>query len=140
MPNYIAFIDGASKGNPGPAGAGIVIRQPDSNFERGIAQFLGNLTNNQAEYGALIILLRELIQAGHYLKDIEKVDIYSDSQLLVRQLQGSYKIKSQNLIKYHLTVRKLLEEADFKVEFHHIPREKNRKADKLASLAVEKIS
>jgi len=132
-----AFIDGASRGNPGNAGAGIVIEEQKGNFYKGIYQYLGELTNNQAEYSALIILLRELTENSYFSGKVEKVVINSDSELLIKQLNGEYKVKSKNLMKYHLMVRKLMETAEFKIIYRHIPRTENKKADKLANLALD---
>lgn len=137
MKTYRAYIDGASRGNPGPAGVGIVIEDEKGGFQRGIYQYLGELTNNQAEYGALILLLRELIHGHHYLKKAAKVVIYSDSRLLVKQMKGEFKVKSDNIRKYHRAAVRLVEAANFSVEFHHVPRENNKRADKLANLALD---
>jgi len=137
MKELRAFIDGASRGNPGNAGAGIIIESQKGSFQKGIYQYLGKLTNNQAEYSALIILLKELNENIYYSGKVESVVINSDSELLIKQLRGEYKVKSRNLMKYHLQVRKLMEEAKFKIIYRHIPRTENKKADKLANLALD---
>ena len=135
---YQAYIDGSSRGNPGKAGAGISIENENRGFYRGICQFLGKrLTNNQAEYGALILLLREVVFSKHIFEDIDNLEIFSDSKLLVKQMRGEFKVKNKNIMKYHLAARKLLEQIKFPVKFHNIPRERNRKADRLANIALD---
>ncbi len=135
---FYAFIDGSSRGNPGPAGAGICLCGADRTFRRGVAHYLGEeLTNNQAEYGALILLLRDAAAGLHVFKKIDRLVVYSDSELLVKQMRGEFKVKSPNLVKYHIEARKLLAQTPFPVEFKAIPRKENTVADKLANLAVD---
>lgn len=124
------YIDGASKGNPGPSGIGVVICR-DSQTIKNISSFIGNTTNNVAEYTALIYGL----QQGLMLK-VERIKINTDSQLLYRQLKKIYKIKNPNILGLYNQVQHLIS-AFQEVSFNHIPREKNRGADKLASQAVK---
>lgn len=135
-----AYIDGASKGNPGKAGAGAMIKNPVLNFQIPLAKFLGIATNNQAEYSALILLLQFLIEHKSEFADCTNLMVFSDSELLVRQMNGKYKIKSPNIIKYHIQVRKLIEHCGMKVSFQHIPREDNREADQLANQAINEYN
>ena len=138
MKLYYAFIDGASRGNPGKAGAGIRIVDEEGKFDRGICQYLGDdLTNNQAEYGALILLLRELVHNNYYFNDIGRLIISSDSRLMVKQMSGEFKVKNENLAKYYQAAEALLVKLDFPVEFRDIPREENKQADKLANLGID---
>ena len=138
MAELNVYIDGASRGNPGPAGAGICITDQDSVFQRGISHYLGDkLTNNQAEYGALILLLRDAAAGQHIFRNADIITILSDSQLLVKQMTGKFRVKSQNIVKYHNAARKLIEQLNFPVKFRIIPREENKIADKLAKLAVD---
>jgi uncharacterized repeat protein (TIGR04076 family) len=124
------YIDGGSRGNPGPAGAGVVIRNEQETLLQA-GYFLGKMTNNQAEYHAL---LRALTEAATHKP--EAVAIYSDSELMVRQLTGQYKVKSAQL-------RPLYEEAEFKLlgvgdwQIRHVPREENVLADELANAAMD---
>lgn len=125
------YIDGASKGNPGPAGVGVVICHGEEIVEN-ISTFIGETTNNVAEYQALIFALQEAL-----ILKADTVTINTDSQLLARQLNSEYKIKSKNIIGLYNQARHLI--SGFKkVKFIHIPREQNRGADKLANLAVKK--
>lgn len=129
-PEAILNVDGASFGNPGPSGAGIVLRVGDETVvER--AEDTGYGTNNQAEYRALLEGLAEALQHG-----IRKLKVLSDSQLLVRQMTGEYKLKAKGL-------RGLKAEADAlrdrfeEVRFEYVPRERNDRADELAKLGAE---
>jgi ribonuclease HI len=124
------YIDGASKGNPGPSGIGIIIIK-DGSIIKEIGRFIGPATNNIAEYTALVHALQE----GLILK-ADAVMIKSDSELLCRQLNKSYKVKSANIIGLYTQAANLLN--GFKeVSIQHIPREQNAHADKLATQAVK---
>ena len=127
------YIDGASRGNPGLAGIGIVIVQPK--LHKKIMQyreFIGIATNNQAEYKALIKALKLLRDLG-----ASRAKIFSDSQLLVKQLRGEYKVRNPELKKLFNEVKKR-EKFFESIEYKHIPREKNYHADKLANEAIDK--
>ena len=124
------YIDGASKGNPGPSGIGVVICR-DGRTIKNIASFIGNTTNNIAEYTALIYGLQE----GLMLK-VERIKINTDSQLLYRQLKRIYKIKNPNILGLYNQVQHLIS-AFNQISINHIPREANRGADKLANQAVK---
>jgi len=124
------FIDGASKGNPGPSGIGVVIYQ-DGKVVREIASFIGQATNNIAEYTALIYALEEamVMRAQH-------IRIKTDSQLLYRQIKKIYKVKHPNMIGLYERAVRII--GAFKnVELVNIPREENQLADKLATQAVK---
>jgi len=124
------YIDGASKGNPGPSAIGVVICR-DGEILKNIASFIGNTTNNIAEYTALIYGLQEglIIHA-------ERIKINTDSQLLYRQLKKIYKIKNPNILGLYNQAQHLMS-AFSEVLINHIPREQNRGADKLANQAVK---
>ena len=124
-------IDGASKGNPGPASIGVIFEQ-DKKRVKEIARPIGEATNNFAEYSALIIALEE---AGH-LK-AEHLRIFTDSELLYNQLKGLYKIKSDNLKGLHKQANELARGFK-KIELKQVPREENKEADKLASSVLRK--
>jgi ribonuclease HI len=126
------FVDGASRNNPGPSGAGIYIIKNDHVVEQ-LGYYLGIKTNNQAEYLALIIGLLFLNKnrvSGDY------VMICSDSQLLVRQIEGAYKVKNPLLKPLHALAKKLL--ADIKYTIAHVMREDNSNADELANNGIDK--
>jgi ribonuclease HI len=126
----VIYTDGASKGNPGPSGAGAVITDTSGNVLREISMFLGTMTNNQAEYQALILALKEA--AG--LRP-EKLIIKSDSQLMVKQISGEYKVKDAELISlFNLVQHQLRIIKSWEIDF--IPRDENSRADKLANEAI----
>lgn len=128
------YCDGASKGNPGPAGAGAIAYYNDKIlFE--IHKDLGIQTNNYAEYSALLLGIQEILTCILNPKEYD-LEIFLDSELVVKQIQGEYKIKNKHLKELHENILKLLE------QFHsytiqHISREKNQKADRLASKGLK---
>lgn len=127
---WILYSDGASRGNPGDAGAGALLTSSKGD-EYSLSVYLGQKTNNQAEYEALIIGLEKL--KGLKAKDLE---IRADSELLVKQLNGEYKVKNPDLLQLFFRVKELLGLFE-KVSIKHIPREKNKRADKLANEAID---
>jgi ribonuclease HI len=125
------YIDGASKGNPGPSGIGVVICRGTETLKN-ISSYIGHATNNIAEYTALIYALQEAL-----ILKAEVINIKTDSQLLARQLNKIYKVKHENLIGLYNQALNLL--AGFKeVSIINIPREENVGADKLATEAIKK--
>ncbi len=125
-------VDGGARGNPGPAGAGVVIRRASGERVFEAAYFLGHQTNNAAEYYAVIRALTRAADCGEH-----PVCVYSDSELLVRQITGEYAVKSANLAPLHQQVQLLL----LKMpgwSVRHIKREENRRADELANLAMDR--
>ena len=126
----IIYTDGGSRGNPGPAAAGFILKDKNGNQLLARGLFLGETTNNFAEYTAIV----KSLEAAKQL-DAAKVTIFSDSELLVRQLNGQYKVKSDSLRPLFQQALKLLNSfEDWKVE--HITREKNQQADELANQAM----
>ncbi len=126
------YVDGASLGNPGPSGAGGVVFDSSGKELLSFSVFLGSGTNNEAEYKALIIGLKKVSSLG-----FSKVVVRSDSQLLVRQLSGDYKVKARGLIPLFLEAKGLLRSfEEWGVE--HIPRDLNRRADALAKKAAKR--
>ncbi len=124
------YIDGASKGNPGPSGIGVIICRGGETVKN-ISAYIGNTTNNIAEYTALIYALQEAL-----MLKAEALKINTDSQLLCRQLNKIYKVRNPNILGLYNQVLHLL--SGFKrVSINNIPREGNRKADKLASKAIK---
>ncbi len=127
----VAYIDGGSRGNPGPAAAGFTLGDSCGTQLQAKGFFLGKATNNVAEYTGLIKALEAAKQAG-----AEQLTIFSDSQLLVRQVNGQYKVKSENIMPLFHEALKLLR--GFKSwQVRHIPREKNKEADKLVNQALD---
>lgn len=127
----VLYIDGASRGNPGPAGYGVVIAEAGGGVIKELAGGLGIATNNVAEYAALLKGLEEASR----LK-AEEVEIYTDSELLARQIAGLYAVKSPRLYPYYQQAKAAL--ASFRsYRVIHIPREENFRADALANQGVE---
>jgi len=124
------YIDGASKGNPGPSGIGVVVCR-NGEVVKNISNYIGNATNNVAEYTALIHGLQE----GLIMK-AESIKVNSDSELLCRQMNRMYKIKSANILGLYNQAQHLIS-AFKQVSVRHIRREQNCGADKLATLAVK---
>ncbi|MGB9822087.1 ribonuclease HI family protein [Thermodesulfovibrio sp.] len=121
------YCDGASRGNPGNAGIGCLIIL--DNKKIAISEYIGKTTNNVAEYTALIRGLQEALN-----QKAEEIEIFSDSELLVRQIKGVYKVRNKNLIPLYEKVRELLSRFK-KYQISHIYREENSLADKLAKEA-----
>lgn len=131
---FVVYTDGGARGNPGPAGAGVVV-QKDGKIIAEVAQFLGEKqTNNWAEYEAVVIALTKLLELGH--RD-ENIEFRLDSKLVVEQLMGNWKIKEPTLKPQVAKVKDLLKNFGT-VSFSHIPREENKKADKLVNEAIDK--
>jgi len=131
---YIANVDGASRGNPGPASYAVIVRGPDGKIVFEVGKYLGRATNNVAEYYALITALDYATT-----QRIERLLVRSDSELLVRQMQGRYKVKSPDLRPLFERAHKLSRGfAHFAIE--HVRRELNSEADELANIALDKTS
>ena len=128
------YCDGGARGNPGPAGVGVVIVETDGR-EKKIGKFIGVKTNNQAEYEAVLYALETVI--AEY-KEIAKIDFFLDSELVVKQMNSEYKIKNEQLGSLLIKIRNLIIERDLEVAFKHIPREKNHHADRLVNLAIDR--
>src|SRR5712692_5259136 len=131
---YTAQIDGASRGNPGPASYAVLIRRPNGEVLDQLKKEIGRGTNNVAEYYALIAAL-DYAQTHR----ISKLRVRSDSELLVRQMKGHYRVKSFALRQLHERARKLAAGLDY-FAIEHVPREENREADKLANAALDHAS
>ncbi|HYD41700.1 MAG TPA: ribonuclease HI family protein [Anaeromyxobacter sp.] len=125
------FTDGAARGNPGPAGAGAVIVSPDGHIQAKVGKFLGESTNNVAEYMGLILGLRRAKAMG-----IKELEVLSDSELLVKQLQGEYAVKAEHLLPLHQEAQALLKAFPW-IQLRHIPREENVQADAMSNRAID---
>lgn len=126
----VFYIDGASRGNPGSAGVGVRMCDGDHKEIQGYKKYIGSATNNVAEYTALIIALQEAVKAS-----VRDVSVYSDSELLVRQINGIYRVKDDKLKQLYALFENLREYfKHFSIEY--IEREKNMEADKLAAQAI----
>ena len=135
MKHLEIYVDGASRGNPGPASYGVCIRKEDGDKFIEFCESIGQTTNSVAEYSALIRGLEEGLNLG-----AEELDIFTDSQLVARQFQGLYKVKHEGLKEIMAKVRGL--QKNFKrVTVHHIPRSShpgNKRADRLANIALNR--
>jgi ribonuclease HI len=128
---FRAYIDGAARGNPGPAGAGVYIEAVDGRPAEELVEALGRATNNVAEYRALLLALA---RAGEMRADT--VEILSDSLLLVQQINGIFKVKATHLVPLVSdAVRRA--KGFHRFSIRHVPREKNRLADRLANLGAD---
>ena len=125
------FVDGASRGNPGPSGIGIVFFDDKKNIVKKLFKFIGSATNNIAEYTALIYGLQEAL-----IDRYEVVKVSSDSELMTRQLRGEYRVKNEKLKPYYEQFLHLSRGFD-KVEVVTIDRKENKEADKLANKALD---
>ena len=123
-----AFVDGGARGNPGPAGIGAVIDGP-AKIE--ISEYIGETTNNVAEYSALIRMLEQGLKKGY-----SELDIFADSELMVKQIKGEYRVKNENLRGLYLEAQKYLQQLK-KFTITHIRREFNKDADKLVNEAID---
>jgi ribonuclease HI len=131
MKSLIIYTDGAARGNPGPAGIGVAIYSEEGTLLAELCEYIGETTNNVAEYRALMRGLQEALSLAAV-----KVQFYSDSQLLVRQINGEYRVKHPNLQPLYQKVVDLLQQfPSYKI--NHIPREKNKIADKLANKGID---
>ncbi len=124
-------IDGASRGNPGEAGFGIHVARPDGTGIAELYGFLGRATNNVAEYQALLHALRYALARG-----APRVRIFSDSELVVRQIAGAYRVKHPGLLALFREAQDLLRRFE-DARVAHVPREQNREADRLANRALD---
>ncbi len=126
-----AIVDGASRGNPGQAAIGVLVRDQEGREVLKIAQTIGETTNNVAEYTALITCLERLNQPN-----IEALTVKTDSQLLARQLEGVYKVRNPKLQPLFQKVRELLSSRNFPVTIQNVPRSETKEADRLANQAL----
>lgn len=131
MSRVIIYTDGASKGNPGDAGIGVVISSPDGTVICEIGEYIGKTTNNVAEYTALIRGLKEAAEIG-----ATQIEISTDSELMARQLSGVYRVKSPNLQPLYAQAISLIHHFE-SVRITHVMRELNKRADELANLGVK---
>ncbi|MBI4126338.1 MAG: ribonuclease HI family protein [Deltaproteobacteria bacterium] len=127
----LLYSDGAARGNPGPAGAGATILKADGTVVGEVCTYLGEMTNNQAEYRALLLALDKASTLG-----ATQITIYADSELLVRQVKGEYRVRDAGLKPLFHDVMGRLQKLDG-YTIQHIPREKNKRADQLANLAID---
>ncbi len=135
---YLIHTDGGSRGNPGPAAIGVVIKKSGGGLKHEYGEFLGRATNNEAEYTAVVFALKKLKQLiGKEGAKKATVEIHADSELLVKQLGGQYKVMDEKIQRFFLEIWNL--KLDFEeVFFKHVPREENKEADRMVNAALDK--
>ena len=128
---WLLAVDGAARGNPGHAGCGAVIYDDSGALVKELSRYLGHTTNNVAEYEALLMGLEALAQLGG-----KNIRVQSDSELMVRQLNGQYRVKNEKLQALHDKARALLRQFD-SYRILHVRREANKLADRLANKGID---
>jgi ribonuclease HI len=128
----IAYVDGGARGNPGPAGYGVMVTDQNGHRVTELSEYLGRQTNNYAEYRGLIGALDYALQHGHHA-----VQVVSDSELLVRQLKGIYKVRNPALQELYTLAKQRIAKLDW-FSIDHVLREQNREADRLANKAMDR--
>ncbi|PIT95015.1 ribonuclease H [Candidatus Falkowbacteria bacterium CG10_big_fil_rev_8_21_14_0_10_39_9] len=128
----IIYTDGGARGNPGPSGIGVVVYNEQRELVREYSDFLGIATNNQAEYKAVILALKKSQELGG-----EELHFYLDSELVVKQLRGEYKVKNKDLASLFLEIHNLAINFQ-KISYTHVRRELNQEADRLANEAMDR--
>lgn len=127
-----AATDGASRGNPGESGIGVIVRNAEGEVVFTISRYIGTATNNTAEYTALLTLLRRMVTVP-----CTRLEVQADSELMVRQVNGIYKVKDAKMQKYCAEVQRMRAAADYEFVLRYVPREQNKDADMLANRGIE---
>jgi ribonuclease HI len=135
METFFVYTDGGAINNPGPAGIGIVIKNREGKIFKKISEYIGEATNNQAEYKAVIKALEIVKELKS--EEVKECKMFLDSELIVNQLNFKYKVKNSELQPLFLKVHNLIVKIG-NVRFFHIPREQNKEADKLVRKAIKK--
>ncbi len=133
MPKYLLYSDGAARGNPGPAGAGAYICDVSGKPVFQLKQYLGETTNNVAEYEALLLGLKKLVEMK-----MSDVEVRADSELMVKQINGQYRVKTPHLKPLYEEAKRLLNQLT-PVTVRHIYREQNKEADRLSNEAIDDL-
>jgi ribonuclease HI len=128
----IAHIDGGARGNPGPAGYGVFITDQAGQKVAALSEYLGHQTNNYAEYNGLLAALDYALKHGH-----KALKVVADSELLVKQIRGEYKVKSPTLLELYQRAKKMIGQLEW-FSIQHVLRGGNQEADRLANLAMDK--
>jgi ribonuclease HI len=128
----VLYVDGASRGNPGAASIGASLQKPNGDEVDSISEAIGITTNNEAEYRALVAGLTCALEMG-----CTEIEVRADSQLIVRQVMGQYKVKHPNLKEFWREAL-VLKDRFKRFSIHHIPREENSRADELANQALDR--
>ncbi|MAZ40626.1 hypothetical protein CL654_00705 [bacterium] len=140
MKKVIIYTDGGARGNPGPAGAGAVIKDEEGNNLASLHKSFDTLTNNQAEYEAVVLGLLELKKLfGKEETQNLDIEVRADSELVVKQLNGEYQVKEEGLHPYFIKLWNMRVKDYPNVSFVHVPREQNTEADALANEAMDNL-
>lgn len=131
-PELIIHTDGGSRGNPGPSALGVVVTTPDGEVVAAYGEYLGEMTNNQAEYLALLSGVRKVVALGG-----ERIKVFMDSELIIKQMKGEYRVKNKELGKIYIKVHNELVHFK-KFSFTHVRREKNKEADAEVNKILDK--
>ncbi len=129
--DIVFYIDGGSRGNPGPAAYGVVVESPDSSRLDGLSGYLGETTNNVAEYHGLLAALEYALKNGY-----RRVQVRTDSELMALQIKGVYRVKSPGLKPLHDKARQMIGRLEA-FSIRHVPREQNAEADRLVNQALD---
>ncbi len=135
--NINVYTDGGSRGNPGPSAFGLVVYDDQQQIIHKDSKYLGVKTNNEAEYAGLIAAL-EWIKKNQSKLNLSNINFYSDSQLMVRQISGIYRVKASNLIPIFQEAKKLISQINLSINFQDVRRELNELADQLANEAMDR--
>lgn len=135
---YTIYTDGGARGNPGPAGSGAVIYSNDGKVLKRIALYIGETTNNQAEYKAVVAALEYMVTLLSDKIANPTIQMFLDSKLIVEQMNGRFKIKNEGLKPLYWQIRDLIMKLGGAVTFSFVPREKNTEADTLVNEAIDK--
>jgi ribonuclease HI len=127
----VLWSDGAARGNPGPAGIGIMLKAKDGRVLVAEGRFVGRTTNNVAEYKALLLGLERALECG-----VRRLDVRADSELLIKQLKGQYRVKNEGLKPLVAEARALIQRFE-SVKLEHVRRELNVEADRLANAGID---
>jgi ribonuclease HI len=133
--SYKIYTDGASRGNPGKSGAGGIIKNENGEIIGSVSEYLGIQTNNYAEYTSLLLAIEKCLELGI---NQSKIEIFMDSKLVVEQVNGGWKVKSENIKIINIKIMELLKFFN-NVSINYIPREKNKHADLLANKAMDSV-
>ena len=138
MSKYFIYTDGGARGNPGPAAIGAVVFSEERKVLKRISQYIGETTNNQAEYKAVVAALEYMVKLSDGQIVAPEIQFFLDSKLIVEQMNGRYKIKNEGLKPLYWQIRDLMMKLGGKITFQYIPREKNKEADQLVNDALDK--
>lgn len=132
MTKLIVYSDGGARGNPGPAGLGVYICTPDHTPVERRFKYLWETTNNIAEYSGALFGIERALALG-----ATEIELRADSKLVIEQLKGNYKVKNPGLKELHIQIKTLISQSSTAVTFVHVPREKNKEADRLSNVAMD---